>query len=82
MSTLVKRKKYVNRIRPFIGKDVIKVIVGQRRVGKSYFLDQIRKEILDQNPQINTIFINKELYEFDEIRECKVVSDDFSEFNK
>ena len=30
----VSREKYVEKIRPFIGKNVIKVLTGQRRVGK------------------------------------------------
>jgi hypothetical protein len=32
----IPRPDYIERIRPFIGKDIIKVLVGQRRVGKSY----------------------------------------------
>ncbi len=39
------RDGYMERLRPFIGKGVIKVITGQRRVGKSYFLRQIRSEL-------------------------------------
>jgi len=65
----LKRDKYLQRIRPFIAKDIIKVIVGQRRVGKSCFLRQVRDEIVAQNPAMNTIFINKELYEFDSIKD-------------
>ncbi len=63
-----KRNAYLSRIRPFIGKDVIKVIVGQRRIGKSFFLMQIRDEILEQHAGMDVIFINKELYTFDDIK--------------
>lgn len=66
---LFQRKKYIERIRPFMGKDIIKVVVGQRRVGKSYFLAQIRDELLATNPAIHALFINKELYEFDAIKD-------------
>ena len=31
----IKRKHYIDHVVPFIDKDVIKVIVGQRRVGKT-----------------------------------------------
>ena len=31
----LKRKYYLEKIKPFINKDLIKIIVGQRRVGKS-----------------------------------------------
>ena len=32
------RAIYFNRIAPFIGKQIIKILVGQRRVGKSFVL--------------------------------------------
>jgi len=35
------RPDYISRIRPFIGKDIIKVLVGHRRVGKSYMISGI-----------------------------------------
>ena len=59
------RDHYVSRITPFINKNLIKVIVGQRRVGKSYMLLQIIKEIKKINKNANIIFVNKELHEFD-----------------
>jgi len=37
----IKRKYYLEKINPFIDKGIIKVIVGQRRVGKSYLLFQL-----------------------------------------
>ncbi len=61
----IKRPVYSSRIFPFIDKQVIKVITGQRRVGKSYLMHQIVDEILDANPKANIIFINKELKAFD-----------------
>ena len=62
------RSLYYNRILPFIGKNLIKVITGQRRVGKSFFLKQILKKIEQDNKQIATIYINKEDFAFDSIR--------------
>ena len=35
---LINRPIYTERIRPFIGKGIIKVLTGQRRVGKSCIL--------------------------------------------
>ena len=35
MEKLIERPYYINMISPFIGKNVIKVLTGQRRVGKS-----------------------------------------------
>lgn len=66
----IKRTYYLERIRPFMSKDIIKVIAGQRRVGKSYLLFQIMDELVRQGIKKNDIlYINKELYEFDAIRD-------------
>ncbi|MEA3495932.1 MAG: ATP-binding protein [Bacteroidota bacterium] len=64
----IKRSIYINQIKPFIDKDIIKVIIGQRRVGKSYLLFQIMDEIKKKNKNANIIYINKELNEFDQIK--------------
>lgn len=65
-SKYISRPLYINRIRPFIGKALIKVLVGQRRSGKSYILleimDILKSEFLIK-PE-NIIYINKELSEF------------------
>lgn len=37
----------MNRIKPFINKDLIKVITGIRRCGKSVMLQTIQKELLN-----------------------------------
>ena len=58
------RPLYLDRIKPFIGKSLIKVLVGQRRVGKSYLLRQILQEIQTTSPQTNCIYINKESLDF------------------
>lgn len=45
---MVIRKKIMEKVRPFIGKDVVKVITGIRRCGKSVFMSQIRDAIVSQ----------------------------------
>jgi len=69
----IARQHYLDRINPYIGKDIIKVITGQRRVGKSYFLFQIMDVIVASDPKAQIIYINKELYEFDFINNYKVL---------
>ena len=64
----IEREKYLQKIEPFINKNIIKVLVGQRRVGKSFLLLQIQDLILTKNPKANLIFIDKEKYEFDSIK--------------
>ena len=68
MIDYIPRPQYLKKIEPFIDKDLIKVIVGQRRVGKSYFLYQIMDLIKSKNVEANIVYINKELYEFDAIK--------------
>ncbi len=64
----IKREIYLKKIRPFINQSLIKVLIGQRRVGKSFLMRQIADEISSMNREANIIFIDKEKYEFDEIR--------------
>lgn len=42
---MIKRETYMSRIRPFIGKDLIKVLTGIRRSGKSVMLELIKEEL-------------------------------------
>lgn len=67
MIEYIKREYYINKIRPFMSKDIIKVITGQRRVGKSYFLLQIIDEIKRSDPKTHIIHINKELHQYKNI---------------
>jgi len=58
------RPLYIERIKPFIGLDIIKVITGQRRVGKSYLLYQLMDMINITYPGSTIVYLNKELDEF------------------
>ncbi len=42
---MIKREQYMRRIRPFIGSDLIKVMTGIRRSGKSVMLELIQDEL-------------------------------------
>ena len=64
MEKLIERPYYINMIRPFVGKNVIKVLTGQRRVGKSCILKQLANKIVQTNADAHIIFINKELEDF------------------
>lgn len=65
---MIKRELYINAIKPYIGKDLIKVLTGQRRVGKSMILKLLKKEIKAIDSTANFIFIDKEDYAFDYIK--------------
>lgn len=62
--TLVARPGYLEKLRPFIGKDLIKILTGQRRVGKSYMLKLVIEEIKASDKEANIIYIDKELDAF------------------
>ena len=69
--TIKKREIYINKIKPFINKDIIKVLIWQRRVWKSYILLQLIEE-LKLNYKVSEkdiIYINMELNEFDNIHD-------------
>lgn len=56
---MLKRELYLSRIRGFYDCDLIKVLVGIRRSGKSVILKQIIKELKERNIQDNhIIYIN------------------------
>jgi len=65
----IPRNHYLKSIQPYINTNIIKVIIGQRRVGKSYFLYQIIDEIKKIDKGANIIYINKEFYEFEQIKD-------------
>lgn len=61
------RQKYIDQIEKHLGKDYIIVLVGQRRVGKSYTLKMIRS-LKEKDERNNIIYIDKEKEQFDFIR--------------
>ena len=69
---MIKREQYMSKIRPFYDSDLIKVITGIRRCGKSVILDEIRKEI--EIKSNNTIFLNLEhIYDIDKVQTARAL---------
>ncbi len=55
------RELYLRQIRPFYDVDLIKVITGVRRVGKSVLLDSIKDELTDMGVEgTHIIYMNLE----------------------
>jgi len=65
------RNHYIEKVKPFIGKGLIKVFTGQRRVGKSYLLYQLMEIIRKEHKKAKICYINKEDLAFDFIRTGK-----------
>ena len=70
------RNDYTRKISDSVGNRLIKVLVGQRRSGKSYILRQVAKQLTDNGvrPE-NTLFINKEFTDFDFLKTYKDLDD-------
>lgn len=64
---IIVRQNYLNKIEKYLGKDMIIVLTGQRRVGKSYTLKMIR-DIKASDENNNIIYIDKEKKGFDHIK--------------
>jgi len=64
----IERPLYMRMVEPFAGKEIIKVLVGQRRVGKSYLLLQIMDRIAATDPSGQVLYVNKEQHEFSALR--------------
>lgn len=60
------RTDYTNKIISYTGNKLVKVLVGQRRVGKSFILRQLANRLIEGgvNP-LNIFYINKEFIDFD-----------------
>jgi len=66
---LIKRADYLNKIQSVIGKQVIKVLLGMRRVGKSTLLLQVQDLLIEQGvPKEQIISINFEWMQFEAIK--------------
>ncbi len=69
---MVIRENYLKKIRPFYNQDLIKIITGIRRCGKSVLLKQIIKEIIDTGvKEKNIIYVNFELSDYFDIKDAK-----------
>ncbi|MFV0467122.1 MAG: AAA family ATPase [Lachnospiraceae bacterium] len=63
---MIKRDIYLNKIRPFYDSELIKVITGIRRSGKSVILKQIIEEVKSSSKEEkNIIYVNFEDFEYE-----------------
>ena len=69
---MIKRELYLKKIRDLYDSELIKVIMGIRRCGKSVLLGQIIEEIKERGiKDDHIIYINFEDYDFIEYTEAK-----------
>ena len=69
---MLKREMYLSRIRGFYDSDLIKILVGIRRCGKSVILKQIMNELKERKiDESHIVYINFELIEYEELQDYK-----------
>lgn len=74
MKNIIKRELYLEKIRPYYDIDIIKVLTGMRRSGKSIILKQIMDEIISTSKvsKDHIIYINFEDFAYEEIKTAKL----------
>ena len=74
---MIKRELYMSRIRPFINSDLVKVMTGMRRSGKSVMLKLIQEELLENGIKSEQfIYINFEDMRFSHLLTAEVLHDE------
>ena len=69
---MLKREIYLNKIREFYESDLVKILVGIRRAGKSVILEQIMEELKNKNVDENhIIYVNFEFIEYENLTDYK-----------
>lgn len=69
---LLIREKYLEKIRPFYDLDIIKVLIGSRRAGKSKMIECIINDLKNRGIEDDDIlFVNFEDLNFDDINDYK-----------
>ena len=76
---MIKRELYMSRIRPFIGADLIKVMTGIRRCGKSVMLDLIKEELTESGiSPTQFISINFEDMSYSNLQTARALHDEIT----
>ncbi|MCI5886054.1 MAG: ATP-binding protein, partial [Clostridiales bacterium] len=76
---MIKREMYMKRIRPFIGTELIKVMTGIRRCGKSVMLELIKEELVESGiSPAQFISINFEDLNFSHLQTAKALHDEIT----
>lgn len=70
MNKIIRRERYIAQIVPFIWKDIIKILVGQRRVGKSSILRDLMTFLVEEKgmQEKDICYINREDLQWDHIQ--------------
>ena len=76
---MIKREMYMSRIRPFIGSELIKVVTGIRRSGKSVMLELVKQELIESGVSTdNFISFNFEDMNYAALCNAKALHDEIT----
>ena len=77
------RTQYTNLVYAATGNNLVKVLIGQRRAGKSYVLRQLAKRLMDEGvPPQNILYINKEYLEFGDVKTADDLQQLYQEYRE
>ncbi len=72
---IIIRQRYLDHIISRLNRDMMIILTGQRRVGKSYMLRQLKEWLETNKPDSNIVYINKELQDFSHITNATELHD-------
>jgi predicted AAA+ superfamily ATPase len=78
------RQAYIDRLSPFLGNSLVKIVLGQRRTGKSYVLRMLMRHLIEaQNvPSQNIFYVNMDIQALRFIRDSQMLMEVLSEYRK
>lgn len=72
---IITRTSYLEHITSRLNRGMMLILIGQRRVGKSYMLRQLKAWLGENRPDSTVVYINKELQEFSKISNAEQLYD-------
>lgn len=72
---IIVRKSYLSHIISHLNRGMMIILVGQRRVGKSFMLRQLCSWLNENRPNAAVVYVNKEFLEFDNITDARKLYD-------
>ena len=72
---IINRPYYLDKVIPYIDENLIKVFIGQRRVGKSFIMKNVAQYIQNNVADSNIVFVDKEKMDFSFIKNAENLND-------
>jgi predicted AAA+ superfamily ATPase len=78
------RQAYIDRLSPFLGNSLVKIVLGQRRTGKSYVLRMLMRNLMEAHnvPPQNIFYVNMDIQALRFIRDSQMLVEMLDEYRK